>query len=193
VRGIQQKQTPELDDAFAASLGLEEVETVDALRDHQRKTMTEQREKAAEQEVRRSVVDSLIERCEFDVPPGMVQQRLEKRLEMAHQQLGQFMPHEQLHEQIGRWREEWRPDAERDVRESLLLEVVADDQDIEVSADEVTEKIESQAVDQGVAPERLREMYDERGLVAGLESQIREEKALEFLLAGAKVEETTGT
>ena len=193
VRGLQHKETPALDDEFAAGLGYENVETVEQLRARLRENLEKERTEAADQEARKTVVDALIERTPFEVPPGMVQRRLTHRLEMAHQQLGQFMPHEELHQQLGRWQEEWRPDAERDVRESLLLEAVADAQEFDASADEVTARIEEQAAEQGTAPDRLREMYDSRGLMAGLESQIREEKALEFLLAGAKVEETTGT
>jgi trigger factor len=193
VRGIQRKDTPELDDEFVKGMGDDAVQTVDALRGQLRTNLEEQRSKGAEQETRRSVVDSLIERSEFEVPPGMVQQRLSQRLEMAHQQLGQFMPHDEMHEQLNRWQQEWAPDAERDVRESLLLEAVAQEKAFEVASDEVDAKIDQQASDQGIAPDRLREMYDERGLMSGLEAQIREEKALEFLLSEAKVEETTGT
>ncbi len=193
VRGIQRKDTPVLDDEFVKGLGDEGVETVEALRAQLRGNLETQRSKSAEQETRRSVVDSLIERSEFEVPPGMVQQRLSQRLEMAHQQLGQFMPHDEMHQQLNRWQQEWQPDAERDVRESLLLEAVAAAKAFEVGADEVDAKIEQQASDQGIAPDRLREMYEERELTSGLEAQIREEKALEFLLSEAKVEETTGT
>ncbi len=193
VRGIQKKEAAELDDAFVQSLGDEKVETVDALKAQIRGNLETQRAQSADQEARKTVVDSLIERTEFEVPPGMIQRRLQQRLEMAHQQLGQFMPQEELQQQLQRWQEEWRPDAERDVRESLLLEAVADEKAFEVTPEEVTEKIESQAAEQGVAPDRMREMYESRGLLVGLESQICEEKALEFLLAEAKVEETTGT
>ena len=35
------------------------------------------------------------------------------------------MPHDALHRQLDAWRESWRPEAEREVREALLLEAVA--------------------------------------------------------------------
>ena len=193
VRAIQHKEVPELDDEFVKGLGDDAIESVDGLRAQLRSNLEEQRAKASDQEAQRSVVDSLIERSEFDVPPGMVQRRLSQRLETAHQQLGQFMPHEELHQQLARWQEEWRPDAERDVRETLLLEAVAGAKAFEATPEEVDAKIAEQAADQGIAPDRLRERYEEQGLEAGLEARIRSEKALEFLLSEAKVEETTGT
>jgi hypothetical protein len=49
------------------------------------------------------------------------------------------------------------------------------------------------AREQGLDPQRLRKAYEERGLLEGLRARLREEKALEFLLAEAKVEETAGT
>jgi trigger factor len=79
------------------------------------------------------------------------------------------------------------------VRETLLLEAVAEHQEIEVSDEEVEEKIEQIARDQGLAPARLRQRYEDQGALPGLRGQLAEEKALEFLLAMAKVEETTGT
>ena len=54
------------------------------------------------------------------------------------------MPHEELHQQLARWQEDWRPDAERDVRETLLLEAVAGAQAFEASPEEVDAKIAEQ-------------------------------------------------
>ncbi|MCP3986722.1 MAG: trigger factor [bacterium] len=189
---LQRKALPELDQAFAKEID-EELDGVDALREKLRGDLTETREGQAKEALRRSVVDALIERTEFDVPPGMIERRLNQQLQRAHQQLGQSMPEEELHQRLSEWSESWRPEAERDVREHLLLDAVADGQEIESSDDEVAEKIESMARDQGIDPDRLRGVYDEQGMGDALKAQIRSDKALEFLLAGAKVEEVAGS
>lgn len=192
VRAHQRRQVPELDDAFVQGLG-EELENVEALRERVRQDLEAARERAAKEEMRRSVLDALIERTSFDVPPGMVERRLSQRLSMAHQQLESAIPHEELHARLDQWREDWRPSAEREVRETLLLGEVANARDFEAEEAEVDERLERMAREQGVAPDRLRQAYEERGLLGGLRAAIREEKALEFLLATAKVEEITGT
>ena len=49
---------------------------LEALRERLHKDLVERREKAADDELRKSVMDSLIEQTEFQVPPGLVDGRL---------------------------------------------------------------------------------------------------------------------
>ncbi len=191
VKAVQKKDLPELDDDFAKGLGQDE--DLAALKERIRGDRTKAREREADREARRTLIDALIERTEFEVPAGMIDRQLQSRLQMAHQQLAQVLPHEELQQRIDEWREQWRPDAERDVRELLLLDAVAEHQEIEVSDEEVEAKIEEMAAEQGMAAPRLRQQYEEQGLISSLEAQLRQDRAFEFLLAGAKVEETTGT
>jgi len=106
---------------------------------------------------------------------------------MAHQQLGQFMPHEELHQRMDQWREEWRPEAEKEVRESLLLEAIADAEKIEVADAQLEERIAQMARDQGLAADRLRKQYDERGMLENLRGRLRIDAALDRVLALATV------
>jgi trigger factor len=103
------------------------------------------------------------------------------------------MEHDELHARMNEWRVAWRPEAEREVRETLLLEAVAERQGFEAENSEIAERIERMARDQGMAPDRLRKLYEERDLLGGLRARLREEKALEFLTSQAKVEATSGT
>lgn len=189
VKAVQKRQTPELNDEFARALGEEGVTTVEALRARVRADLTTRRERAAREELRRSVMEALVALAKFDVPPGLVARRLSQRLDVAHQQLGQFMPHEELHQRMEQWQEEWRPDAEREVRESLLLEAIADEEKIEVADAQLDERIAQMARDQGLAAERLRKQYEERGLLESLRGRMRIDSALDRVLALAKVAE----
>jgi trigger factor len=188
---VQRRDLPELDDAFAKELG--EFETMEDLRNRIRADLLEARERGAKAELRRTLMDALIERTAFEVPPGMIERRLEQRLAMARQQLGSAIPEDELNERLIEWREAWRPGAERDVRETLLLEAVAREVGCEVEDSEVEERIEQTARDQGIDPARLRQAYGERGMLDALRGQMVEDKALEFLVSEAKVEEITGT
>jgi trigger factor len=138
-------------------------------------------------------MDSLIERASFDVPPGMVERQLQQQLQSAHQRLEGQLPHDALHEQLERWKEEWRAGAERQVRERLLLEAVARAEGLSVLPEDVEARIAEMAAQQGVDPARLRNAYGGEAFEGALESQLADEKALEFLAARAKVEETTDT
>jgi len=193
VRALQRRRVPALDDAFAKGLGEDDVATLEALRARIREMLNARRERAADEALHRSLLDALIARAPFEVPPGLIERRLAQRLASAHDQLESVMAHEELHARMGEWRVAWRPEAEREVRESLLLEAVAEQQGLRAEDAELAERIEQMARDQGVAPERLRKLYQERGLREGLRVRLRDEKALEFLGARAKVEATSGT
>ncbi len=191
VARVQRRDLPELDDAFAKELG--EFETMEDLRKRIRSDLLEMREREAKAELRRTLMDSLIERTAFEIPPGMLERRLEQRLAIARQQLGSAFPEDELNQRMIEWRERWRPAAERDVREMLLLESVAREAGCEVEESEVEERIEQMAREQGIDPARMRQAYGERGMLDALRAQLLEDKALEFLVSEAKVEEMTGT
>ncbi len=192
VTQLKKRVLPELDDAFAKEIDAE-IEGIDALRDRTRTDLVENAERQAKESLHRSLIDALIERTEFEVPPGMIERRLNQQLQRAHEQLAQAMPHEELHQRMNEWSESWRPEAEREVREHLLLEAVVAKQEIEVEDSELDAKLEEMARDQGMAVDRLRSAYEEQGVLEAFRAQIASEKALEFLIAGAKVEEITGT
>jgi len=188
---VQRRDLPELDDAFVKELG--EFETMEDLRNRIRTDLLEMRERGAKAELRRTLMDALIERTAFEVPPGMLERRLEQRLAMARQQLGSAFPEDELNQRMIEWRERWRSGAERDVREILLLEAVAREVGCEVEDSEIEERIEQMAREQGIDPARMRQAYGERGMLDALRAQLLEDKALEFLVSEAKVEEMTGT
>lgn len=191
VAAVKRKELPALDDEFAKDLG--EFDTLGALRDQIHQDLTESRDQQANQALRRSVVESLVERASFDVPPGVVDGQLDRRLRMAVQQLQGGVPDEALRAQIDRWREEWRPSAETEVRERWLLDAVAEDQDLSVDDAAVAEQIEQLAASQGASPEQMAEQFGADFLDASVREDLRRDLALDFLAATAKVEEVSDT
>jgi len=156
-----------------------------------RSDLEAQRRRSSEAVFHRSLVDSLIERAPFEVPPGMIDRALERQLAAAHRRLEGQVPHDALHRQIASWREEWREGAEREVRERLLLEAVARQESLDVSDDEVDARISEMANAEGVEPKQLEAAYGQEALREALRAQLADEKALAHLGAEAKVEETT--
>ena len=84
-------------------------------------------------------------------------------------------------------------DAEREVRESLLLEAVAAQEGLAASDEELEARIAELAGEQGVSPRQLREAFGERTLEASVRARLAEDKALEFLAARAKFDQTPGS
>ncbi len=187
VSAVKRRELPEVDDAFAKELG--PFETVADLRERIREDLRTSRQRESDQTLRRTLMDDVLGRCDFEVPPGMISRRVEQRLHTASQQLAQALPEAELSQRLAAWREEWRPAAEREVREELVLEAVARAEGLEASDDEVSERLDRLARDQGVDPDRLREAYQQRGMLDVLRAQILEERALAHLEAQATVGE----
>jgi trigger factor len=189
VAAVKRKQLPELDDDFAKDLG--DFDTLDALKERIRGDMLAEQERESKRVLRKSLLDALVDRTDFAVPPGMVDRQLEHQIQAAHKRMQGQVPHEAMHRQIEQWREEWRDQSEREVREMLLMEAVVAEQKIEVSDDEVEAKIAEMAEQQGVAADVLERAYGDDQLKRGLRAQLLDEQALAFLAGKAKVAETT--
>jgi len=189
VATVKKRQIPTLDDEFAKDLG--DFDSLEALRQRVRDDLVSGRERESQQILRKSIFDALVERTAFVVPAGMIEAQLERQLRSAHQRLHGQIPEEAIGEQIAQWREQWRPQAEREVREGLILEAVAKQQAIEVEDAEVAERIESLAAEQGVDAAALARAAGDADLKRALRAQLMDEKTLAFLTGRAKVEATT--
>jgi len=188
VAEVKRRAVPQLDDEFAKDLG--DFADLAALRERIRTDLLAVRERSSRAELRRSLVDALIERTPFEVPPGMLQRELGRQIHAARHRLEGHVPEEALGEQLGRWQEEWRPRAERDVREALLLEAVARAEGISIEPAEIEARIEQMAKERGTTAARLRKSFSEGTLEQVVTVELRDEQALARLAGRAKVEET---
>jgi trigger factor len=189
VAAVKRRQLPELDDEFAKDLG--EFSTLEDLRARIRSDLHAMREKAARAELRRTLMDSLVQRTPFEVPAGLVEQQLERQLAAAAERMQGTAPEEALRAQLERWREEWRPAAEREARERLLLQAVVKQQQLTVEPEEIEARVHQIAEQEGIDAERLRKTLGEESGQALVREQLLVDKALDFLASMAKVEETT--
>lgn len=193
VGSLRRREVPALDDEFAKDLG-GEFESLAQVRAKIRESLVASRERASRATLRRTLLDALIGRVPFDVPPGLVEERLHRRLHNASHDLEERgVGRAAIDRQAARWEQEWRPHVEREVREEWLLEAVASAEGITADEAEVDARIESIAAEQGTEAAKLRKAYREAGLLEAIRGQLREEKAVEFLLAAAKVEEVAGS
>jgi len=186
VAAVKRRALPELDDEFAKDVG--DFSTLADLRARIRSDLEAARQREADGAVRRSVLDALLARTPFDVPPGMVDRRLQRRLSAAHRQLEKSVPHDELHQQLDRWAVEWRPLAEREVREALLLEAVATQEGLTADDAELDARLEAMAAEQGVEVAKLRKAYQEAELLEAVRVQLLDEKALALLAREARIE-----
>jgi len=186
---VEKKVLPALDDELAKSFG--GFESLEELRTRMQSDMEKSKVNQSEATLRRTVLKSLMDRTPFEIPEGMIDRMLGFKLQQFFQQYQQQLPPEFLQQQLGRLQQEWRPEVENEIRESLLLDAVAKQESLAAEDAEVEERLESLAKEQGMDVDRLRQMYGgKEEATSALRGKLVDEKALEFLLAEAKVEET---
>jgi trigger factor len=188
---VRKKQIPELDDEFAKDVG--EFDSLDALRARIRADLESGQERESKETFRTTLMDALLERMDFTVPPGMVDRQLQNQLASARRRLAEQLDDDTVQAQIDRWREEWRPRAERDVREMLALQAIAKAKGIEVEDDEVRARIDDLVGDSEPQAARLSGLHEDEQLREGLRLQLRDEKVLDFIASTAKIVENTDT
>jgi trigger factor len=140
VHSVEEKQVPELDDAFAAKVSDGECETVEALSKVLSDNILEDKKRRISAALRDRILNAVIEQSHVVVHPLLVEQEVEDILHRSGHMFQQHSP-EQYLRLIGKSREEFteevRPDAERRVKQRLVLDEIARREQISVQKEEV--------------------------------------------------------
>ncbi|HEX6821064.1 MAG TPA: trigger factor [Candidatus Sulfotelmatobacter sp.] len=181
VQAIKQKNLPELNDAFAKELG--EFSSLDQVRKQIRENMQAERKHDAEREAKDKLVNELVKRNEFEVPESLVDRQIDLRLERGLRALAaQGMKMEDMKKMdLPRLRAGQRDQAVQDVKSSLLLDRIAELENIEVGEEELNHEIEALAQQTKQTSEAVRARLTQDGGLDRIRNRIRSEKTLEFL------------
>jgi trigger factor len=181
VQSIKQKSLPELNDEFAKQLG--EFQTVDDLRKVVREQMESERKHEAEHASKEKLVGELIQRNDFEVPDSLIEQQIDIRIERGLRALAtQGLTAEQMKKlDLSRLRGAQREQAIHDVKAALLLERVAEEENIQVGEEEFDRELESLARQSKQTSEAVRARLTRDGGLDRIRTRIRNEKTLEFL------------
>jgi trigger factor len=181
VQAIKQKSLPEMNDEFAKQLG--EFQTMDDVRKTIREQMEAERRHQAEHQAKEKLVRELIQRNDFEVPESLVDQQIDIRLERGLRALAaQGLTAEQMKKMdMNRLRGGQRDQAIHDVKAALLLERVADEENVQVSDDELDHELEALAKQSKQTSEAVRARLTRDGALDRIRTRIRNEKTLEFL------------
>jgi trigger factor len=181
VQSIKQKSLPELNDEFAKQLG--EFQTVDDVRKAIREQIESERKHQAQHEAKEKLVGELIQRNDFEVPDSLIEQQIDIRLERGLRALAaQGLTAEQMKKMdLTRLRVGQREQAIHDVKAALLLERVAEEENVQVSDEELNLELESLARQSKQTSEAVRARLTRDGGLDRIRTRIRNEKTLDFL------------
>lgn len=187
LRGLKKRVVPPLDDELAREVG--GGPTLEALRNRVRTDLLSGAKAEAARAERDQLVQALIARNPFAVPKAMVERGLEAMLEGALRSLARGgVDPRTLNLDFDALRAEMRPRAESEVRGALLLEAIAEKEQLTVEPTEVDARIEQLAKESEQALSQVRKAFKDPNQRRSLELRIREEKTVEFLRSRAKDE-----
>lgn len=186
VQKVQEKVLPEVDDALAETVGFASAAE---MREEIEQRLATATERAVEERYRRRVIDAAVAGADFQVPPAMVERRVEEILHDTSHQLPQGITLEQYLAMQGQTldmaREGLRTDAELSIRRELVVEAIADAEGITLTDDEVEARVRSDAAAAGRDPEELLGALRKAGGWDNLREDLRIERAVDLIVDSA--------
>ena len=194
VKSVNERALPEVDDDFASGVGFESAEALVA---DVRGRLERMKQLQQGVDARDKVLEALLAQVEVPLPPSVVEAEDEFRTEQVKQQLAQAGLTLDLYlEQEGKNEEEFaeevRTGAEQAVKAQLVLDAVADQEQVGVSDAELTDLVVRRAQQAGVSPDEYAQQVVQSGQLAGLVSEARRGKALAVVMSAATVTDASG-
>ncbi|MDQ2856308.1 MAG: trigger factor, partial [Acidobacteriota bacterium] len=189
VSAVRRKELPELDDEWAASLN-EEFDSLATLRAKIREDLEARAGAEADHRLRGELMRKLSAQHPFEVPATLVEHQTSNRLEaVVRDMIGRGLDPRNMELNWEGAREELRGQAEDDVRGSMLLERIAEEENLTVSKEEIEAEIEAIASASRQTKDQIRAALTKEGGDRSIASRLRNRKALDLLVENAKVTE----
>jgi trigger factor len=188
LNALKTRQLPAVDDALAKTLGVEGIETLDALRARIRSDLEKREQRRAENELKDALVKAALEKNEFEVPPALVERAIDGMIEGAAERFArQGIDIRRLELDLARMRADLREQALLQVRGRLLLESIADAEKIDVTDEDLQAEVSRIASELGMPLAKVQQQMRGNDARDALKSKIREDKALAVLSSAANI------
>lgn len=195
VRSIKERELPEPDDEFAQLAS--EFDTIEELRANLREQVGRVKRAQQAEQIRDATIDALLEQVEVPLPEAIVQAQVDSAV---HNALHGFDHDEAklaeaLHEQ-GKSRQQFEVDAhnaaESDVKKQLLLDALADELEIRVGQEDLTERLVMTSRQYGIEPQQLFAYLQENNQLPAMFADVRRGLAVAAAVEAATVTDTDG-
>ncbi|GIP60731.1 trigger factor [Paenibacillus woosongensis] len=189
VHEIKRKQLPELDDEFAKDVS--EFDTLAEYKEDLKKELLSRKEKDSKAAREGIVVEKASENAEVEIPQSMVQSEVQNmvrdfdnRLRSQGMNLEMFLSFSG--QSIEDLQEQMKADAEKRVRNNLVLEQIAKEENIVATEEEVNKELNDMAEAYKRTPEEIRNILAANGSLGTLNEDVTLRKTIEFLLENSK-------
>ena len=184
VKKIEAQQLPEVDDAFAKSLGIADA-TVEGLRADVRKNLEREVKFRVVARNKGAVMDALVGAAELELPKALVQNEIDRLVESARADLKQRGVKDADKAPIPE--EVFRPQAERRVRLGLVVAELVRANKLQATMEQLTAHIEELAQSYEKPEEVKRWYFGDRQRMSEVEAVVIENNVTDFVLRQAQV------
>lgn len=186
---IKRKNLPALDDEFAKDVS--EFDTIDEYKQDLSAKLKERKDKEAEQALETAVVEKATAAADVEIPEPMIVTEtdymvkdFENRLRMQGMNMDLYFQFSGQNETV--LREQMRADAEKRVRNNLVLDAIAKAEGIAATDEDLTEELENLSKAYNRPAEELREIFTKNGNIDSLKEDVALRKTIKFLLENSK-------
>ena len=181
VKEIKEKILPSLDEEFAKDLG--GFDSLEALKAKLREDMQKAKEMALDRHFKDQIVDQLLQKNSFEIPPSLVEDQNQALVSEAKLRLAsQGMNLKDMDISEDKLREDYRAVAERQVKTYLILEKIAGQEGISVSDEEVQDRLKEISERSHQKLEAVKRYYEKNGLIPEIQAGLLSDKTLNLLL-----------
>ena len=177
VKKIEAKELPELDDDFAKDVS--EFDTLAEYKEHVKTNLVEKKENEAKHAKEDAAVDKIIENAQMDIPEAMLETQCRQMLDdFSRRMQSQGLSMDQYFQFTGmtaeKMMEDMKPQALKRIQTRLVLEKVAEVENIQPTEEEVNEEISKMAEAYKMEADKLKELLGEREL-----EQMKKDRAVQ--------------
>ena len=188
VKAIKFNEVPEINDEFVKEVS--EFDTLDEYKADTKKNLEERKAKQVEESRKAKLLSKVVETSTMDMPEPMVLEQCDQMINNFAQTLRyQGMDMQKYMEMTGStidtMRQSVRSEAERRLKESLVLEAIAKAENLEVTDEDVEKELETMAAMYGMEVDKLKAAVTEAE-TESIKGELKTKKALEFIAENAK-------
>ena len=179
VKKHQNREYPELTDEIAQELGYDSADDVE---DKIRGSFDEQNQRILDAVTESSIVNKLVETAEIDLPEPLIEKHTETRVEKRRVELeAKNVSDEELKKDLDSFRETSRDNLIREMKQTFIMQYIAENEDIDLEEEEVDERLGTMAEEMREDPFDLRDRYEEDGTLDVLRDRMLQEKTMELV------------
>ena len=188
VKKIEAKELPELDDDFAKDVS--EFDTLAEYKEHVKTNLEDKKADEAKRAKEDAAVDKAIENAQMDIPEAMLMTQCRQMLDdFSRRMQSQGLSMDQYFQFTGmtadKMMEDMKPQALKRIQTRLVLEKVAEVENIQPTEEEVNEEISKMAEAYKMEADKLKELLGERELEQ-MKKDMAVQKAVTVIADAAK-------